>query len=341
MQRWPTFQDVLDKARKLDVRGREAGWLSSTLRALASICFGDMGDLVNHPSAGSPEGLLDQTVILELDALSQSDKVFVASALLLWIHHRRMIEPTREQFKHAIVIEEAHHLLADERKSLVGGQSVMDITFREIREFGESVVILDQHPSQISLSALGNTFATISLNLKTSKDVSAMAQCMLLENEEKDILGSLEVGQAVVKLQGRVQAPFLIRIPQFQIVKGAVTDEMVRARMGMEGEHELQGISNQEHKLPAPPVPSLPSIALAKPETDDFVAAFLNDVVAHPECGIAERYKRLKISVRQGQKLKLRLLEAGMIEDHAEFTQTGRIRKIKLTSTGERFLYES
>ena len=261
VQRWPTLQDVLDKARKLDVRGREAGWLSSTLRALASLCFGDMGDLVNHPSANSPDQLLDETVILELDALTQQDKIFFASALLLWIHHRRMTEPTREQFKHAIVIEEAHHLLADERKSLVGGQSVMEITFREIREFGESMVLLDQHPSQISLPALGNTFATISLNLKTSKDVNAMAQCMLLENEEKDILGSLEVGQAVVKLQGRVQGPFLIGIPEFQIVKGAVTDEMVRARMGMEEEHASPRISNQDHKLPAPPVPSLPSIA--------------------------------------------------------------------------------
>jgi len=294
VQHWPTFQDVLDKARKLDARGREAGWLSSTLRALASLCFGDMGDLVNHPSANSPDQLLDETVILELDALTQQDKIFFASALLLWIHHRRMTEPTREQFKHAIVIEEAHHLLTDERKSLVGGQSVMEITFREIREFGESMVLLDQHPSQISLPALGNTFATISLNLKTSKDVTAMAQCMLLENEEKDILGSLEVGQAVVKLQGRVQGPFLIRIPEFQIVKGAVTDEMIRARLRTEQEY-APGISRQEHKPPAPPVPSLPSIALAKPETDDFVAAFLNDVVAHPECGIAERYKRLAL----------------------------------------------
>ena len=335
VQRWPTFQDVLDKARKLDVRGREAGWLSSTLRALASICFGDMGDLVNHPSAGSPEGLLDQTVILELDALSQSDKVFVASALLLWIHHRRMVEPTREQFKHAIVIEEAHHLLADERKSLVGGQSVMDITFREIREVGEAVVILDQHPSQISLSALGNTFATISLNLKTTKDVSAMAQCMLLENEEKDILGSLEVGQAVVKLQGRVQRPFLIRIPQFQIVKGAVTDEMVRAQMGIEENPAPQRITNQEHKLP---VPSPASVPPSRSGTDDLMAAFLNDVAAHPESGIAERYKRLSISVRQGQKLKFRLLEAGMIEDREELTRTGRIRRIQLTEKGRHFV---
>ncbi len=338
VQRWPTFQDLLDKTRKLEVRGREAGWLSSTLRGLASLCFGDMGDLVNHPSANSPETLLDQTVILELDALAQSDKVFVASALLLWIHHRRMVEPTREQFKHAIIIEEAHHLLSDERRSLVGGQSVMEITFRELREFGESLTLLDQHPSQISLPALGNTIATISLNLKTSKDVNAMSQCMLLDGPEKDILGSLEVGEAVVKLQGRIQGPFMIRIPKFQIVKGAVTDEMVRTRMGMEEKHKAPGISNQDSSLPAPSVPSPPSIPPASTATNDLVAAFLEDVTAHPESGIAERYRRLGISVRQGQKLKFRLLEAGLIEDHEELTHVGRIRKIRLTDKGQRFL---
>lgn len=338
VQRWPTFQDVLDKARKLDARGREAGWLSSTLRALASLCFGDMGDLVNHPTANSPDQLLDQTVILELDALTQQDKVFFASALLLWIHHRRMVEPTREQFKHAIVIEEAHHILSDERKSLVGGQSVMEITFREIREFGEALILLDQHPSQISLPALGNTYCTICLNLKHSKDVSAMSQCMLLDGPEKDILGNLEVGQAVVKLQGRVQGPFLIRIPQFPLTKGSVTDEMVRLTHGADGEDDRS----------AGPMPSPAALPLDHPvqapvsgiklDMDDRVRAFLQDVVGYPESGIAERYKRLGISVRQGQKLKYRLLEAGLIEEHEELTHTGRVRKVCLTDKGRRFM---
>jgi len=337
VQRWPTFQDVLDKARKLDVRGREAGWLSSTLRALASLCFGDMGDLVNHPSANSPDALLDETVILELDALTQQDKVFFASALLLWIHHRRMVEPTREQFKHAILIEEAHHLLADARASLIGGQSVMDITFREIREFGESIVLLDQHPSQISMPALGNTYTTICLNLKHSKDVSAMAQCMLLEGEEKDVLGRLEVGQAVVKLQGRAQSPFMIRIPEFQIVKGAVTDEMIREHMGLPAEVQQAPISAGIYKATSSITTStIP--ATSQPGMDDLALAFLRDVEAYPECGIAERYKRLGISVRQGQKLKFRLLEAGMIEDHEELTPTGRIRKIRLMEKGQHFV---
>jgi len=31
----------------MDARGRETGWLSSTLRALATLCFGDMDTLLN------------------------------------------------------------------------------------------------------------------------------------------------------------------------------------------------------------------------------------------------------------------------------------------------------
>ena len=86
------------------------------------------------------------------------------------IHHQRMTEEKREDFKHCILIEEAHHILSDERRSLVGGQSVMEIIFREIREFGESLILLDQHPSKISLPALGNTYCTICMNLKHKTD---------------------------------------------------------------------------------------------------------------------------------------------------------------------------
>ena len=108
----------------------------------------------------------------------------------------------------------------------------MEITFREIREFGESLIILDQHPSQISLPALGNTYCTITMNLKHSKDVNTMSQCMLLsESKDKEILGSLDVGYAMVKLQGRYPKPFLIRIPEFEVKKGIISDEYIRKKM--------------------------------------------------------------------------------------------------------------
>ncbi|MCC6360669.1 MAG: DUF87 domain-containing protein [Phycisphaerales bacterium] len=117
VQRWPTMRDVQVALRSRQSVGREAGWMSSALRALSSLCFGEMDVLINQ-GHDDLDALLTRPVILELDALTQSDKVFFAQAVLLWIHHRRMVEPIRETFKHAIILEEAHHVLSDVRQSM-------------------------------------------------------------------------------------------------------------------------------------------------------------------------------------------------------------------------------
>jgi hypothetical protein len=324
VEKWPTFRDVLEKARNRDARGREAGWLSSTLRALASLCFGDMDALVNTGENQNLEHLLTKTVVLELDALTQQDKIFFIETLLLWIHHKRMVEKQREVLKHCVLIEEAHHIFSDERRSLVGGQSVMEITFREIREFGESLIILDQHPSQISLPALGNTYATICMNLKHKSDINAMAQCMLLDSE-RDLLGMLKVGQAVVKLQGRIARPFQIKVPEFVVEKGKVTDSWIQERM------QYIAPTTVDNYSPADGI-AMDSELI---RSADNQLGFLKDVHEYPDSGIAARYKRLGLSVRQGQKLIAKLLEQGLIEQHQETTKTGRMKVVRLTEKKE------
>ena len=325
VQRWPTFKDVLAQARAMDTRGREAGWLSSTLRALSSLCFGDMDKLLNTSNNKSLDHILDKSVVLELDALTQSDKVFFVQALLLWVHHKRMTEQRREQFKHAVLIEESHHILSDERRSLVGGQSVMEIVFREIREFGESLILLDQHPSKISLPALGNCYTTICLNLKHKTDINAMGQCLLLD-KERELLGTLDIGQAVVKLQGRIARPFQVTIPEFRIEKGGITDDLIRRHI-----HDAVKGSDRE---------DIGSAGVEKPSEsgsqvyDGRKISFLRDVQEYPDSGIAARYKRLGISVRQGQKLKAELLEKGLIEEQRQTTATGRLNVLGLTAKG-------
>jgi len=327
VEKWPTFRDVLVKAKNRDARGREAGWLSSTLRALASLCFGDMDTLVNTGENQNLEHLLSKTAILELDALTQQDKIFFIEALLLWIHHRRMIERQREVFKHAILVEECHHIFSGERRSLVGGQSVMEITFREIREFGEALIILDQHPSQISLPALGNTYATICMNLKHKSDINAIIQCMLLD-QEKDLLGSLEVGQAIVKLQGRIARPFQITIPEFVIEKGKVTDSWIQERMQHIAPTIVENYSPTDDT-------AMDSVLI---RSADNQLGFLKDVQEYPDSGIAARYKRLGLSVRQGQKLVAKLLDQGLIQHHQQTTKTGRLKMIRLTEKGKALL---
>lgn len=142
-------------------------------------------------------------------------------------------------------------------------------------------------------------------------------------------VGSLDVGQAVVKLQGRIGRPFQITIPLFEIEKGKITDTFIKKHM-----HDIAPIVQQEDfRLPGS---QLESASVSEPENkDEMLFAFLKDIQQHPDSGIAARYKRLEVSVRQGQKLKDKALSQGLIEEHTEVTKTGRIKVIKLTEKFE------
>jgi len=177
--------------------------------------------------------ILENSVVLELDALTNTDKIFLVESLLLWIHHYRLSSPKgrREEFDHAIILEEAHHIMGKEKSDLIGGEAVTDVIIREIRELGESVIIIDQCPSLLSLPARANTWSTMVLNLKDAKDVNSAASALLLESSDKKILGRLDVGEAVVKQQGRWHKPYTIKIPHLPIQKGFVTDKMIQERM--------------------------------------------------------------------------------------------------------------
>ena len=76
-----------------------------------------------------------------------------------------------------MIIEEAHHLFLKSRQE----EDIADVIMREIREFGEAIIIIDQHPSKMSVSALGNLSTKFALALSLNQDVAAIANAMLLE----------------------------------------------------------------------------------------------------------------------------------------------------------------
>jgi len=325
--KYPTFRDILRWFDKYEAKGREANWLSSTLRAISTICFGEMNRLTNTGNQ-QIEQLLKKQIILELDALTQSDKIFFIEALLLWIHHYRLREKERESFKHAVIIEEAHHILSGEKASLTGGESIMETTFREIREFGESLVILDQHPCQISLPALGNTYTTIVMNLKHKKDVSAIAQCMMLDSTQKEYPGNLEVGEAIIRLQGRIMKPFLIKVPEFDIKKGVITDEILRESM-----IRYFGYSQGNQPL----IQDITHISKSA-KIDDEEKILLIDILKYPFSSITKRYDKLNLNRRKGNSVKDKLLKKEYIKPEEIKLSNGRIMLFKLTEKAQQYL---
>ena len=344
---WPTFRDLHTRLRARPVKGREASWMESTLRAVGVLNFGAMDQVLNSGAHFPIEQLLKQKAVLELDGLANSDKTFLIEALLLWIHHHRMNEPGRERLKHVLLVEEAHHVLLKKKQEMIGAEAVTDVILREVREFGEAIVLLDQLPSLISKPALENSFTTITMNLKEKGDVTAAAKAMLLESDEARYLGRLPVGSAVVKLQARWVKPFLVRFPLFRIRKGVVTDYEVHerykdsldaktaARMIKDGADSLVRLAYQtvlkrdrrENKRTE-----------EKVEFDDEARALLKDVQEHPSSNITERYFRLGLSAKRGTKLVARLESQGLAESTSVPVPGSHVRVLTLTGKGRELL---
>ena len=333
---FPTFRDVLSILERMQVKGRKALWMDSTLRTLGVLCFGEFGKVLNVSRPYPLADLLKENVILELDSLTNSDKTFFIEAMLLWIHHYRLAESERETFKHAIVIEEAHHILLRKKQEMTRTEAITDIILREIRELGESIILIDQHPSLISMPALGNTYTTICFGLKHKADMFTISESLLLDKEQVDFLGQLETGTAIVKLQGRYFKPFLVRFPLFPIKKGIVSDDEIRAETDgcqtesaiVRAEKEINrlirtvnGLVNKEEK----------QVVLTEEERN-----FLVDIAKNPISGVVARYQRLGINRYQGNKVQSSLLEKGLISWRPVSTKKGRIKVLVLTDKGKK-----
>ena len=334
---YPTLKDLLETIEAMQAKGREAGWLSSTLRALGALTFGESGQVFNCSEQADLSSILNNNVILEMDALTNSDKTFLVESLLLWIHHYRLASPTgeREKFDHAILLEEAHHIIGKAKSDLIGGEAITDVIIREIRELGESVIIVDQCPSLLSLPARANTWSTIVLNLKDAKDVNSAASALLLDAQDKKTLGMLRVGEAVAKLQGRWHRAFTIKIPYVQIQKGSVNDAKIKEMMSAYS--AFSAVQTQEltdlKDIPVVPEPRKKEEGITQTE-----AELLNDIRQFPFSGVVERYKRLQWSRRKGNENKKTLLEKSLIKTEEIPTPSGRIVILNLSNKGKKII---
>jgi hypothetical protein len=222
-QEYPTFADLEKVLQKEFVRGREMLWMSSAKRALATLTFsGLLGEMINVRENHDLDSILSQKVILEMDNLATIEKIFLVESLLLWIYHVRKSDPRREEFKHAIIIEEAHHVLSGKKELGFGEETIIESIIRMVREFGEGVIAIDQEPCKLSNSILANTNCKICFNLGNGKDIITMARAMSLKEEEQRAIDKLKVGHAIVKMKERFHEPIHVRFPLVPINKSLI-----------------------------------------------------------------------------------------------------------------------
>lgn len=232
---YPTWNEIRWRLEaKLDKKkGREASWLMSALRIAHILTFGSFGKSLNYKGKESltMEDLLAKRVIFELNALGTVEKKFFCEFILTYIYKLKKVNQTgiNEDFNYAILVDEAHNIFLKDKTHFVS-ESVTDMIYREMREYGISLICLDQHISKISDTVAGNSACHIAFQQQLPQDIETISGLMQLR-DRKNYFSMLPVGSAIVKLSERYTSPFLVEVSEVPLRLKEVSDRDIANKM--------------------------------------------------------------------------------------------------------------
>ncbi|MBN1275090.1 ATP-binding protein [Candidatus Woesearchaeota archaeon] len=230
---WYQVTDRLETKAQSAGRSREGEWLESSLRIAYALTFGNFGKALCYkgPEGNSIEELFDKEVVMELASLSNTEKRFFTQFVLSYIYKYAKAGNVNatEEFKYAILVDEAHNIFLKERPTFIS-ESVADVIFREIREYGISLIALDQHVSKLSDVVSGNAATNIAFQQMLPADIEAISRLMQLQ-DHKAFFTKLPVGVGIVRLVERHHDPFIIKAPLVRLKAHAIDEPELRERM--------------------------------------------------------------------------------------------------------------
>lgn len=322
----PTVADITKELEKVPDTGRIGGWKVTAMRALESLEFTGLSSSDQISQEQLAEKMLHENTVIELDALAQESKKFLIPILSLWLYYVRLKSSEREKLKLVIFIEEAHHVL--HKRAQTSNETILEMLFRQCRELGIGIVVIDQHPHLLSSAAMGNTYTSIFLNQKDPADINKAAAVCLMDTDEKKYFSLLPVGQGIVKIQDRWPRPIHVQFPLMNINKGSVTDALL-ARYSAINNTSKTGSDRKTFKSAYfGQVPRIPMLDIA---LSNEAFRLLFDTLAFPNEGVKARYKRLNLSTGSGNRLKDILVDQGWIE--SQTIELGQTRKTCLRLT--------
>lgn len=205
---WPTMTDMIGQLDRLiptyklgkEFEEKYRGSLVSRLRSLTD---GTLGQVLDVPQSLSFDALLECSAVIELEELQSGEEKALLMALLLGgINEAIRAKFAKDkEFRHLTLIEEAHRLLsrpeAGDKAGALAVEAFADM-LAEVRKYGEGLIIADQIPAKLIPDVIKNTHTKIVHRLFAEDDRRAMGETMMMDDEQRDFLPNLKVGEAIV-----------------------------------------------------------------------------------------------------------------------------------------------
>lgn len=225
---YPTISDLCHEIEiylnASDFEGEAKGnYKGALLSRLQSFTSGAKGILLDEPVHMPLEKWLEDgvNVIIELDALADdADKCIVMGTILTqYFQYLKYCTASNaaDGLKHILVLEEAHHLFAEDSSAEDGSSAKKQLVaslsnlLAEIRAYGEGVLIIDQSPSRISPEVIKNTAVKIIHRVDYGKDIEMLQNALLLREGDRTV-SHLRQGQALLRC-GAMKKPAMIQVP--------------------------------------------------------------------------------------------------------------------------------
>jgi len=146
----------------------------------------------------------------------------------------------------------------------------------------------------------------------------------------------LNVGECIVKIKNRVD-PCLVKTPLVSVKKGCITDDWLRVNTPSYLSFIHDG--NKPHSARYLPHDIYREAGMSKhPQVRDGHHRLLIDIFEHPMSGITQRYKRLKLNPKYGNRHKNQLISEGCIYQRKIITGKGWITLFDITHKGKALL---
>ena len=223
-----------DKKGRGRLSGRSGLWKESVSRQITFMSKGAAGTIINNRKHYPLEKLFSRPIVLEFGNLkSPHDRKFFIHVILNWLSiYNQHCGIQSENLKQVLIFEEFHNIAMRGKED-----NMVSNLFRESRKYGIGLIAIDQTPSEIPNSIFANMNVKMGFSLNTSRDITAMARAMNLDNLRAKYLGMLDTGQSIINVKQRYHDPFLLKPYFTQIDENMSDDELRKAMKSYKDEH--------------------------------------------------------------------------------------------------------
>ncbi|RKY12742.1 MAG: hypothetical protein DRP65_00030 [Planctomycetota bacterium] len=203
----------LDLTKKVDRRSEEYRWFVRIQNRIESLCNA-LGKIIECSQGYPLAEILAHHVVFEMAQLKQDAQSFFTETFLTQIIcHRIENEERGGTLRTLAVFDEAKRLVPKYREQSQQAISNMSTILAFGREFGVGFLIGECQPALLADSAKSCSYSKVCFSQGHGKDIEDSVKSLgLLDADQAAEFHKLQVGEAIVRLAGRIKKPFVLQV---------------------------------------------------------------------------------------------------------------------------------